>query len=151
MSTPSRTALTTILGGAALALALTGCSASGASSPSASAPEASTQSTAAACTSLETSVSASATALASSFGEIGSNPDKAITGLQSVADAFDAGLKEVSNAGVKKAATAADDSIKEMIVQVKAVIGKPSADTAKLKAAVTTVQTEFSAIGKLCS
>ncbi|MHC5798073.1 hypothetical protein ACVXZ4_18140 [Lacisediminihabitans sp. FW035] len=146
MSTLSRTAFATILTGAALALALTGCSAPGASSPAAA-----TQTKAAACKSLETSVSASTTELASSFGEISTNPDKAITGLQSVADAFDAGLKKVSNADVKKAGTAADDSIKEMIVEVKAVIGNPSADTTKLKAAVTNVQTEFTAIGKVCS
>jgi hypothetical protein len=146
MSTLSRTAFATVLTGAALVLALTGCSAPGASSPAAS-----TQTKAAACKSLETSVSSSTTALASSFGEIGTNPEKAITGLQSVADAFDAGLKKVSNADVKKAGTAADDSIKEMIVEVKAVIGNPSADTTKLKAAVTNVQSEFSAIGKVCS
>jgi hypothetical protein len=151
MSTLSRTALSTIITGAALALALTGCTASGATAPAATAPAASTQTKAAACKSLETSVKASTTDLASSFGEIATNPGKAVTGLQSVADAFDGGLAKVSNAQVKKAGTAADDSIKEMIVQVKAVIGSPSADTTKLKAAVTAVQTEFTAIGKLCS
>lgn len=152
-----RTALTTVLRtavtGTALALALAGCTASGsgASSPAASAPAASAQTKVAACKSLETSVSSSTTELAASFGEIATNPDRAITGLQSVADAIDAGLKKVSNAEVKKAGTAADDSIKEMIVQVKAVVGNPSADTTKLKAAVTDVQAEFTAIGKLCS
>ena len=157
MSTLSRTALTAVLRaavtGTALALALAGCTASGsgASSPAASAPAASGQTKVAACTSLQTSVSSSTTELASSFGEIATNPDRAITGLQSVADAFDAGLKKVSNADVKTAGTAADDSIKEMIVQVKAVVGTPSADTTKLKAAVTDVQAEFTAIGKLCS
>lgn len=151
MSILSRTALSTILTGAALTFALSGCSARTASSPAASTPAAATQTKAAACKSLETSVKDSTTALASSFGEIGSNPDKAIVGLQSVADAFDVGLEKVSNAEVKKAGTAADDSIKEMIVQVKAVIGNPSADTTKLKTAVTDVQTEFTAVGKLCS
>ncbi len=157
MSTLSRTALTAVLRaavtGTALALALAGCTASGsgASSPAASAPAASGQTKVAACKSLQTSVSSSTTELASSFGEIATNPDRAITGLQSVADAFDAGLKKVSNADVKRAGTAADDSIKEMIVQVKAVVGTPSADTTKLKAAVTDVQAEFTAIGKLCS
>lgn len=151
MFTLSRTALSTVLAGAALALALTGCSASGASSPAASTPAASTQSKTAACKSLETSVSASTTELASSFGEIATNPDKAIAGLQLVADAFDTGLKKISNAEVKKAGAAADASIKEMIVQVKAVIGNPSADTTKLKATVTAVQREFTAIGKVCS
>ncbi len=162
MSTLSRTALTTVLRtavtGVALALALAGCTASGsgASSPAASAPApstpaASTQTKAAACKSLETSVSSSTAELASSFGEIATNPDRAIAGLQSVADAFDAGLKKVSNAEVKRAGRGADDSIKEMIVQVKAVVGTPSADTAKLKVAVTDVQAEFTAIGTLCS
>lgn len=162
MSTLSRTALTTVLRtavtGTALALALAGCTASGsgasspaASAPAASAPAVSAQTKVAACKSLQTSVSSSTTELASSFGEIATNPDRAITGLQSVADAFDAGLKKVSNADVKRAGTAADDSIKEMIVQVKAVVGTPSADTTKLKAAVTDVQAEFTAIGKLCS
>jgi len=162
MSTLSRTGLTTVLRtavtGTALVLALAGCTASGsgasspaASAPAASAPAASAQTKVAACKSLETSVSSSTAELASSFGEIATNPDRAISGLQSVADAFDAGLKKVSNAEVKKAGTAADDSIKEMIMQVKAVVGTPSADTTKLKAAVTDVQAEFTAIGKLCS
>jgi|GEM_PF-1908158 len=162
MFTLSRTGLTTVLRtavtGTALALALAGCTASGsgasspaASAPAASAPAASAQTKVAACKSLETSVSSSTAELASSFGEIATNPDRAIAGLQSVADAFDAGLKKVSNAEVKKAGTAADDSIKEMIMQVKAVVGTPSADTTKLKAAVTDVQAEFTAIGKLCS
>lgn len=162
MFTLSRTGLTTVLRtavtGTALALALAGCTASGsgasspaASAPAASAPAASAQTKVAACKSLETSVSSSTAELASSFGEIATNPDRAISGLQSVADAFDAGLKKVSNAEVKKAGTAADDSIKEMIMQVKAVVGTPSADTTKLKAAVTDVQAEFTAIGKLCS
>ena len=162
MSTLSRTGLTTVLRtavtGTALALALAGCTASGsgasspaASAPAASAPAASAQTKVAACKSLETSVSSSTAELASSFGEIATNPDRAIAGLQLVADAFDAGLKKVSNAEVKRAGTAADDSIKEMIVQVKAVVGTPSADTTKLKAAVTDVQAEFTAIGKLCS
>jgi len=162
MSTLSRTGLTTVLRtavtGTALVLALAGCTASGsgasspaASAPAASAPAASAQTKVAACKSLETSVSSSTAELASSFGEIATNPDRAIAGLQSVADAFDAGLKKVSNAEVKKAGTAADDSIKEMIMQVKAVVGTPSADTTKLKAAVTDVQAEFTAIGKLCS
>ena len=157
MSTLSRTGLTTVLRtavtGTALALALAGCTASGsgASSPAASAPAASAQTKVAACKSLQTSVSPSTAELASSFGEIATNPDRAIAGLQLVADAFDAGLKKVSNAEVKRAGTAADDSIKEMIVQVKAVVGTPSADTTKLKAAVTDVQAEFTAIGKLCS
>ena len=150
MSTLSRIALTTILAGAALTVALTGCT-SGSPAPAGSSTAASTQSKAAACKSLETSVSASTTELASSFGAIATNPDKAITGLQSVADAFDSGLKKVSNAEVKKAGTAADDSIKEMIVQVKAVIGKTSADTTKLKIAVTDVQAQFTSIGKICS
>jgi len=162
MFTLSRTGLITVLRtavtGTALALALAGCTASGsgasspaASAPAASAPAASAQTKVAACKSLETSVSSSTAELASSFGEIATNPDRAIAGLQSVADAFDAGLKKVSNAEVKKAGTAADDSIKEMIMQVKAVVGTPSADTTKLKAAVTDVQAEFTAIGKLCS
>ena len=167
MFTLSRTGLTTVLRtavtGTALVLALAGCTASGsgasspaasapaASAPAASAPSASAQTKVAACKSLETSVSSSTAELASSFGEIATNPDRAIAGLQSVADAFDAGLKKVSNAEVKKAGTAADDSIKEMIMQVKAVVGTPSADTTKLKAAVTDVQAEFTAIGKLCS
>ena len=162
MSTLSRTGLTTVLRtavtGTALTLALAGCTASGsgasspaASAPAASAPAASAQTKVAACKSLETSVSSSTAELASSFGEIATNPDRAIAGLQLVADAFDAGLKKVSNAEVKRAGTAADDSIKEMIVQVKAVVGTPSADTTKLKAAVTDVQAEFTAIGKLCS
>jgi len=162
MFTSSRTGLTTVLRtavtGTALALALAGCTASGSgvsspavSAPAASAPAASAQTKVAACKSLETSVSSSTAELASSFGEIATNPDRAIAGLQSVADAFDAGLKKVSNAEVKRAGTAADDSIKEMIVQVKAVVGTPSADTTKLKAAVTDVQAEFTAIGKLCS
>jgi len=162
MFTLSRTGLTTVLRtavtGTALALALAGCTASGsgasspaASAPAASAPAASAQTKVAACKSLETSVSSSTAELASSFGEIATNPDRAIAGLQSVADAFDAGLKKVSNAEVKRAGTAADDSIKEMIMQVKAVVGTPSADTTKLKAAVTDVQAEFTAIGKLCS
>ena len=172
MFTLSRTGLTTVLRtavtGTALALALAGCTASGsgasslaasapaasapvASAPAASAPAASAQTKVAACKSLETSVSSSTAELASSFGEIATNPDRAISGLQSVADAFDAGLKKVSNAEVKRAGTAADDSIKEMIMQVKAVVGTPSADTTKLKAAVTDVQAEFTAIGKLCS
>ena len=154
MSTLSRTALSTVLAGATLALALTGCSAPGASSPvasAASAQAAPTQSKTAACKALETSVSASTTQLASSFGAIATHPDKAIEGLQLVADAFDTGLKKVSNAEVKKAGAAADDSIKEMIVQVKAVIGNPSADTTKLKATVTAVQRDFTAIGKVCS
>jgi hypothetical protein len=144
MSILSRTALATVITGAALALALTGCSASG------SATAAPTQTKTAACKSLESSVSKSTTALSSSFGEIGTNPEKAITGLQSVADAFDSGLKKVNNVQVKKAGAAADASIKNMIVQVKAVIGKPSADPSKLKDAVTQVQTEFTAIGKVC-
>lgn len=162
MFTLSRTGLITVLRtavtGTALALALAGCTASGsgasspaASAPAASAPAASAQTKVAACKSLETSVSSSTAELASSFGEIATNPDRAIAGLQSVADAFDAGLKKVSNAEVKRAGTAADDSIKEMIMQVKAVVGTPSADTTKLKAAVTDVQAEFTAIGKLCS
>jgi len=145
LSKLSRTALATLLTAAALALALTGCTAT------ASSPAASTQTKAAACKSLENSVKASTTELASSFSKIATDPDKAIVGLQSVADAFDSGLKKVSNSQVKKAGTAADDAIKGMIVEVKAAIGVPSADTTKLKAAVTTVQTEFTAIGELCS
>jgi hypothetical protein len=151
MSNLPRTAVATLLTGAALALALTGCTASGSAGAGASAPAASAQTKAAACRSLESSLRASTTDLAASFGEIGTNPDKAIAGLQAVADAFDTGLKKVSNAEVKRAGSTADGSIKAMIVQVKAVIGNPSADSTKLKAVFTDVQTEFTAIGKLCS
>ncbi|MES2093343.1 MAG: hypothetical protein V4531_05965 [Actinomycetota bacterium] len=153
MSKLSRTALTTLFAGAALAFALTGCTAagSGTSASATPAPTKSAQSKTAACTSLETSVKASTTELASSFGSIATDPGKAVGGLQSVADAFDSGLAKLSNAQVKAAGTAANDSIKEMILEVKGLVANPSGDTGKLKTAVTAVQTEFTAIGKLCS
>jgi hypothetical protein len=95
-------------------------------------------------------VSKSATNLAASFGQISSNPEKAIAGLQSLADAFDSGLSTVGNGAVRAAGAKADASLKEMITQVKAVIGTPSADTTRLKAAVAAVQADFTAIGTVC-
>lgn len=152
MSIRTRGAFGTVATVAALLIALTGCSASGAATPAAStAPPAANQSKTQACASLEGSVSDSTARLAASFGQISTDPAKAIDGLQAVADAFDSGLTKVTNATVKSTGAKADASLKEMIVQVKAVIGRPSADTAKLKAAVTAVQADFTAIGTLCA
>lgn len=156
MSILMRGAVSTAATAAVLLLALAGCSASGAAGPAASkAPPAQSatpaQSKTQACTSLENAVSNSTSRLAASFGQISTDPAKAIDGLQAVADAFDSGLTKVTNATVKSTGAKADASLKEMIVQVKAVIGRPSADTAKLKAAVTAVQADFTAIGTLCA
>ncbi|MET4782851.1 hypothetical protein [Glaciihabitans sp. UYNi722] len=148
MTVSSRHRFAILAASAATLIALAGCSGGG-SAAGGGAPAG--QSKTAACKALESSVSAASTDLNASLGNIASDPTAAVGKLQSVADAFDTGLKKVTNADVKKAGAKADDSLKAMITQVKGALADPAnADSTKLQASVTAVSDDFTAIGKVC-
>jgi hypothetical protein len=123
-------------------LALSGC---------AGIPGVGGQTNAQACKILSDSVSSATSDLSSSFSSIASDPSAAVKKLDGLADDFDGGLKKVTNTTVKAAGEKASTSLKEMVKQVKDVVAHPkTADTSKVTAAATKVQTDFTAIGKVC-
>lgn len=160
MSTRQHSALLLLGASVATLVALTGCSGAGTSAKSAptesapakSAPadSSSAQSKASACLALEQSLSSSTDALKTSFGELGTDPTKAIAGLNTFADAFDGGIAKVDNEPVGKAAAKADASLKAMIAEVQSSLNDPSKGTTNLQAAVKTFQTDFTGIATLC-
>lgn len=135
----TRTTLTLLAGAAVLGIALTGCSAGG-------------QSTAQACSELQSSVQSASSDLSSSLGSLATDPDKSIDDLEKVSEAFSDGADKVSNADVKKAATTADKSMKNLVAELKDYVASDDkADTEGLQAASKDVQTDFTAIGEVCN
>ncbi|TIH38975.1 DUF4190 domain-containing protein [Subtercola vilae] len=122
------------------------------SSPTSSGPaDASGQSTTEACTILESSLSSSTSGLTQGLNDIASNPTQAVTSLQAVADAFDAGVSQISNPRILAVATTADTDLKAMIAAVTQYINDPSGGSGAVVSAATTVQSDFTAIGTACS
>jgi uncharacterized phage infection (PIP) family protein YhgE len=125
-------------GAAAIALALTGCSGG--------------QSTTEACSDLQSSVESVASDLSASMGSLASDPDQAIEELEGVSDAFSDGADDVSNAEVKEAADKADESLKNLVSELKDYVESDGeADTEDLTEASSAVQDDFSAIGEVCN
>jgi len=159
MATASRTTLTLLAASAGLLLALTGCSAaapakSDSPKPTAThsaAPSAAAQSTAAACAALQSSVATLTADLQQSFASLAADPNAAEQKLQQLTDSMQSGLDGVTNPEVKDAGTKAHDALAALTADVKAVLANPkTADTAKIQADATAVQTNFTALGKVC-
>lgn len=108
------------------------------------------QSKASACDTLKKSLSTSTETLQTSFGQMGTDPTKAIAGLHTFADAFDSGVSTVGKADVKQAAAKADASLKTMITEVESGMKDPSKGTTAVQAAVTAFQTDFASMAALC-
>jgi hypothetical protein len=138
MTLSSRQKLTFVSAAAALLIGLTGCSAAGGG--------VTVQSKAAACSSLQHSLTSVTSDLQSSMSSIMSDPDAAVGALQKVATSFDGALGKITNADVKKAGQKADDSLKGLITAVK----NAKADPSGLSKAAGDFSDSFSAIGKVC-
>jgi hypothetical protein len=158
MATASRTTLTLLAASAGLLLALTGCSAAAPAAShtakpthSAAAPSAAAQSTTAACAALQSSVATLTADLQQSFASLAADPNAAEQKLQELTDSMQSGLDSVTNPEVKDAGTKAHDALAALTADVKAVLANPkTADTAKIQADATAVQTNFTALGKVC-
>ncbi|MCU1423359.1 MAG: hypothetical protein JWN36_3010 [Microbacteriaceae bacterium] len=158
MATARRTTLTILAASAGLLLALTGCSAAAPAAShtpkpthSAAAPSAAAQSTTAACAALQSSVATLTADLQQSFASLAADPNAAEQKLQQLTDSTQSGLDSVTNPEVKDAGTKAHDALAALTADVKAVLANPkTADTAKIQADATAVQTNFTALGKVC-
>ena len=157
MATARRTTLALLAASAGLLLALSGCSAAAPAASHSSKPSAShssaaaAQSKTAACALLQSSVQTVAADLQQSFSSLAADPNAAEQKLQQLADSMQTGLDGVTNPEVKAAGSKAHDSLAALSTDVTAVLADPkTADTAKIQADATAVQTTFAALGKVC-
>lgn len=159
MATARRTNLTLLAASAGLLLALTGCQAAApatshtpkARATHSAAPDAASQSKAAACAKLQSSVQTMAADLQQSFASLAADPTAAEQKLKALTDGMAAGLDGVTNTEVKAAGTKAHDALSALDADITAVLANPkTADTAKIQADATAVQTTFTALGTVC-
>ncbi len=122
--------------------ALSGCSAVG---------NAVAQTKPVACKQLSDSLNKTNEGLNSSMSSFASDPAAAVKGMESADATFKGGLAKIQNADVKKAGQKAEKSLAAMVADLKAVASDPTGDTTQLQSDASEVQTDFLALGKVCS
>lgn len=148
MITPSRSTLGFITLAVGALVALSGCSGVTAGVEKAAAP---TQSKAAACSSLEKSMTSSVDGLRSAFSSVATDPKGAISALETVADNFDGALAKISNKQVHEAGAKAKSSLDTMVAQIKTISADPAnVDQTAFLATTKAVQQDFTAVGTVC-
>lgn len=146
----SKLAMVSVVGG--LLLALSGCSAAGGASGTSPSPEKpATQSKTAACAILEAAVSDSAEDLQTGFATLQTDPAGAVTKIQAVVDAMNAGLDKVTNDQVASTAQKASDDLQKLVDLATAALADPTnADAAAITDLAPVVQDDFTAMGEVC-
>jgi hypothetical protein len=107
------------------------------------------QSKADACKALESTMTSVTSDLNSSVGDFATDPSAAVKKMQSVDDALNKGLDKVSNADVKTAGAKAEKSLAAFVAAAQKFSDDPT-DSDALQKASTNVETDFTAIGKVC-
>ena len=140
------------IAGFALAV-LAGCSAAAPESDTEStgaAPAPSEQTAVEACGILQEGVTSAAEGLQQGMAQATTDPNAAIASLQSLVDAMDGALGEITNEDVTAAGTKARDSLAAMVATLGPIAADPNADQTALNDAAQTMQADFTAIGDVC-
>lgn len=104
-----------------------------------------------ACKQLSVSLTKITSGISSSLGEFSSDPDAAVTGLQSADSSLKSSLTKIENPQVKKVGSTAEASLAKLIADLKAYVADPGSGTTALQADSTAAQTDFEAIDKVCA
>lgn len=136
--------------GFALAL-LAGCTAAAPENDATDAAPAPTeQTTVEACGILQEGVTSATEGLQDGLAQATTDPAAAIASLQTLVDAMDGALGEISNEDVAAAGTKARDSLAAMVAALGPIAADPAADQTALNDAAQAMQADFTAIGDVC-
>lgn len=104
-----------------------------------------------ACKQLSGSLTKTSQGLNSSLSSFASDPAGAVTSMEAADASFKTGLAKIQNAEVKKAGSKAEKSLAKLIDDVKAFVADPTTDSTALQTDASTVESDFTAIGKTCA
>jgi hypothetical protein len=108
------------------------------------------QTTAEACTVLQSQISDSITALNDNSAKLLSDPTAAVTALQTLSDDFTTAEKQIDNPDVLEASAQTQSALDTMIADIKAYIANPSSGTDAIVSDSATVGTSLRSLSSLC-